>query len=381
MADHDSVRLQRAASCDNGRRLYSGQFTEDESMRSANLAAVLALAAAGPAAADRWVAIGTGVSGENGRRPADYASLVDLDAVRNVGEISKVQLVRHYPQGQYLNGWQLDREVVAVDLDCGRRTALVTERFGHGWWSQTEPKPPPTTNLYDFRLTDRPPGVTAPPKPIYKAEAIAESDRLYQLVCRGDSDHRPFWMRPPLAQATAPAPAGGAWTSLAVALAETDRARTRYLELVNAAQLSNSPAPAATLPKLPWNSGYLSWGWGDAAWLDLSSVKAEGKLLSYRLLTYRKDGSPNQTMREEQEEWQVVCSLGVRRMNRLWSRTRAGLVEKPAWIGFVNWYPAEGMESVYLCKQDFRDPKVVKTLEEARAAYEAHERKMDSQRK
>lgn len=348
-------------------------------MRSANLMAVLALAAAGPAAADRWVAVGTGVSPENAGRPADYVSLVDLDAVRKVGEISKVQLVRHYPQGQYLNGWQLDREVVAVDLDCGRRTALVTERFGHGWWSRAKPRPPTTTNLYDFRLTDRPPGVSAPPRPVYKAEGIAETDRLYQLVCRADSDHRPFWMRPPLAQATAPRPAGGAWTSLAAAVAETDRTRTSYLELVNAAQLSNSAAPPATPPKLPWSSGYLSWGWGDAAWLDVTSVKAEGKLLSYRILAFRKDGSPEEILQEE--ERQVVCSLGVRRLNRLWSRTRTGLVETPAWIALVNWNPAEGMESIHLCKQDFRGAKVVKSLEEARAAYEAHERKMDAQRK
>lgn len=359
-------------------------------MRRATLLAAsalpLALAVTDPAMAERWVAIGTAISQENGHRPSDFVSLVDLDAVRKVGEIRKVQVVRHYPQGQYLNGWNLDREVVAADLDCSRRTVLVTDRFGHGWWSHTEPKPAPTTNLYDFRLTDRPASsagaglntISGVPKPDYKPEAVAETDRLYQLICRGNADLRPFWMLPPFAPASEPGAAGGSWTSLGMAVTEVDRARTRYLEQANAAQLANTPAPAATLPKLPWSSGFLSWGWGDQTWLDVSSVKADGKLLSYRTLSFNTDGSPDQILREE--ERQVVCSLGARRVNRLWSRTRAGLVEKPAWIGFVNWSPAEGMESIYLCKQDFQRATVVQTLDQARAAYEAHERKMKAQR-
>jgi hypothetical protein len=38
------------------------------------------------------------------------------------------------------------------------------------------------------------------------------------------------------------------------------------------------------------------------------------------------------------------------------------------------------MERIYLCKQDFRDAKVVSDLGQARAAYEAHEAKMARQR-
>jgi hypothetical protein len=107
-------------------------------------------------------------------------------------------------------------------------------------------------------------------------------------------------------------------------------------------------------------------------------VQVSGKLIRYRIITFDKGAPAGDLYREEERE--VVCALQVRRTHKTWMRRATGLVETPGWIGFANWYGSEGMERIYLCKQDFRDAKVVSDLGQARAAYEAHEAKMARQR-
>jgi hypothetical protein len=324
---------------------------------------------ASPAAAERWVAISSGVTEGGGTRES-FVDLLDVDAVRKTGAAAQGLLVRHYSMEIADADAVIDRHVLETEIDCAARTAAVKAVHGHGY-RQGEPRLF-SNKLYDFSMMQgrqKSTRIAPTPQPV----AIDGSSALYRLSCTGSTDYRPFW------NSRSPQPSWGgwpasnsAWSSLAAARRDADVWRDRELEGANMATLANSEAPAAIVPSLPARQGYIDMGWGDAAWMDLASVRAEGKALVYTIVRFDKDAPPGEILTVSEE--MVVCPLNARRMRGQKARTAAGDRLKPAPLWLMNWRPAEGMESAYLCRFQFSRGKVVKTLAEARAAYDAFER-------